>query len=73
MEVVNELKAMGLELPATTPPPGRAAAVKVCNIPFVGGHTPGQMHRGKMGSLRASSKSGPRTGWRRLHISPAAR
>ena len=51
MEVENKLKAMGLELPATAPPPpGRAGAVKVGNILFVGGHTPGQMHRGKLGA-----------------------
>ena len=51
MEVENKLKAMGLVLPATTPPPpGRAGAVKVGNILFVGGHTPGPMHRGKLGA-----------------------
>jgi len=51
MEKENKLKEMGLELPATTPPPpGRAGAVKVGNILFVGGHTPGQAHRGKLGS-----------------------
>ncbi len=51
MEVENKLKAMGLELPtAATPPPGRAGAVKVGNVLFVGGHTPGQMHRGKLGA-----------------------
>ena len=50
MEVENKLKAMGLELPAAAPPPpGRAGAVKVGNILFVGGHTPGQMHIGKLG------------------------
>ena len=50
MEVENKLKAMGLELPATAPPPaGRAGAVQVGNILFVGGHTPGEMHRGKLG------------------------
>jgi len=50
MEVENKLKAMGLELPAAAaPPPGRAGAVKVGNILFVGGHTPGQMYRGKLG------------------------
>jgi enamine deaminase RidA (YjgF/YER057c/UK114 family) len=50
MEVENKLKSMGLELPATTPPPpGRAGAVKVGNILFVGGHTPGQAFRGKLG------------------------
>ncbi len=50
MEVENKLKAMGLELPATAPSPaGRAGAVKVGNILFVGGHTPGEMHRGKLG------------------------
>jgi len=51
MEVENKLKAMGLELPAAaSPPPGRAGAVKIGNILFVGGHTPGQMHRGKLGT-----------------------
>ena len=51
MEVENKLKAMGLELPATAPPPpGRAGAVKVGNVLFVGGHTPGEMHRGKLGA-----------------------
>ena len=51
MEVENQLKAMGYELPAaTTPPPGRAGAVKVGNILFVGGHTPGQKYRGKLGA-----------------------
>lgn len=51
MEVENKLKAMGLELPAPAPaPPGRAGAVKVGNILFVGGHTPGQMHIGKLGA-----------------------
>ena len=50
MEVENKLKAMGLELPvAPSPAPGRAGAVKVGNILFVGGHTPGQMHIGKLG------------------------
>ncbi len=51
MEVENKLNALGLELPtAASPPPGRAGAVKVGNILFVGGHTPGQMHRGKLGA-----------------------
>ena len=51
MEVENKLKAMGLELPAAAPPPpGRAGAVKVGNLLFVGGHTPGPMHRGKLGA-----------------------
>lgn len=51
MDVENKLKAMGLELPATSPPPpGRAGAVKIGNILFVGGHTPGEMHRGKLGA-----------------------
>ena len=51
MEVENQLKAMGYELPAATaPPPGRAGAVKVGNILFVGGHTPGPMHIGKLGA-----------------------
>jgi enamine deaminase RidA (YjgF/YER057c/UK114 family) len=51
MEVENKLKAMGLELPVTAPPPaGRAGAVKIGNILFVGGHTPGPMHRGKLGA-----------------------
>ena len=51
MEIENKLKAMGLELPAAAPaPPGRAGAVKVGNILFVGGHTPGPMHIGKLGA-----------------------
>ena len=51
MEVENKLKSMGLELPAAgQPPPGRAGAVKIGNILFVGGHTPGQMHSGKLGA-----------------------
>ena len=46
MEVENKLKAMGLELPAAgAPPPGRAGAVKIGNILFVGGHTPGPAYR----------------------------
>ena len=51
MEIENKLKAMGLELPAAgTPPPGRAGAVRVGNILFVGGHTAGPEHRGKLGA-----------------------
>ena len=51
MEIENKLKAMGLELPAAgTPPPGRAGAVRVGNIMFVGGHTAGPEHRGKLGA-----------------------
>ena len=51
MEAENKLKAMGLELPtAGTPPPGRAGAVKVGNLLFVGGHTPGANFRGKLGA-----------------------
>ena len=51
MEIENKLKAMGLELPtAGTPPAGRAGAVKVGNILFVGGHTAGASHRGKLGA-----------------------
>ena len=51
MEVENKLKAMGLELPtAGSPPPGRAGAVKVGNILFVGGHTAGAEHKGKLGA-----------------------
>jgi enamine deaminase RidA (YjgF/YER057c/UK114 family) len=51
MEVENKLVAMGLELPAAAPPPpGRAGAVRIGNTLFVGGHTPGQMHRGKLGA-----------------------
>ena len=50
MEVENKLKVMSLELPgAGTPPPGRAGAVKVGNILFVGGHTSGAAYRGKLG------------------------
>ena len=50
MEIENKLKSMGLELPAASPPPpGRAGAVKIGNILFVGGHTP-QMHIGKLGA-----------------------
>ena len=51
MDVENKLKAIGLELPAAAPPPpGRAGAVKVGNILFVGGHTAGEMHKGKLGA-----------------------
>ncbi|MDA1129062.1 MAG: RidA family protein [Chloroflexi bacterium] len=51
MDVENKLKALGLELPAAgTPPPGRAGAVRVGNILFVGGHTAGPEHKGKLGS-----------------------
>ena len=51
MEIENKLKAMGLELPAAgAPPPGRAGAVRVGNILFVGGHTAGPEHRGKLGA-----------------------
>jgi hypothetical protein len=51
MEVENKLKALGLELPAVgAPPPGRAGAVKIGNILFVGGHTPGPTYRGKLGA-----------------------
>ena len=51
MEIENKLKEMGLELPAAgSSPPGRAGAVKVGNILFVGGHTPGPMHIGKLGA-----------------------
>ena len=51
MDVENKLKAMGLELPAAgAPPPGRAGAVKIGNILFVGGHTPGPAYRGKLGA-----------------------
>ena len=51
MDVENKLKEMGLELPATSPPPpGRAGAVQVGNILFVGGHTAGADHRGKLGA-----------------------
>ncbi|MBC52142.1 MAG: hypothetical protein CL747_08435 [Chloroflexi bacterium] len=51
MEIENKLKTMGLELPAAgTPPPGRAGAVRVGNILFVGGHTAGPEHRGKLGA-----------------------
>ncbi|MDA0264212.1 MAG: RidA family protein [Chloroflexi bacterium] len=51
MEIENKLKAMGLELPAAgTPPAGRAGAVRVGNLLFVGGHTPGPDHRGKLGA-----------------------
>lgn len=51
MEIENKLKAMGLELPAAgTPAAGRAGAVRVGNILFVGGHTAGPEHRGKLGA-----------------------
>ena len=51
MEVENKLKAMGLELPTpNAPPPGRAGAVKIGNILFVGGHTSGPEYRGKLGA-----------------------
>src|SRR4030095_7707980 len=41
--------ALGLR-GAGTPPPGRAGAVKIGNILFVGGHTPGPAYRGKLGA-----------------------
>jgi enamine deaminase RidA (YjgF/YER057c/UK114 family) len=51
MDIENKLKEMGLELPAAgTPPPGRAGAVQVGNILFVGGHTTGQEYKGKLGA-----------------------
>ena len=51
MEIENKLKEMGLELPAAgTPPAGRAGAVRIGNILFVGGHTAGPEHRGKLGA-----------------------
>ena len=51
MEIENKLKAMGLELPAAgSPPAGRAGAVRVGNILFVGGHTPGAAYTGKLGA-----------------------
>ena len=51
MEIENKLKAMGLELPAAgTPAAGRAGAVRIGNILFVGGHTAGPEHRGKLGA-----------------------
>jgi hypothetical protein len=51
MDVENKLQAMGLDLPAAgTPPPGRAGAVKIGNLLFVGGHTPGPAYRGKLGA-----------------------
>ena len=51
MDVENKLKALGLELPAAgAPPPARAGAVKIGNILFVGGHTPGPAYRGKLGA-----------------------
>ena len=51
MEIENKLKSMGLTLPDTSPPPpGRAGAVRIGNILFVGGHTPGPDHRGKLGA-----------------------
>ena len=51
MEIENKLTAMGLELPAAgTPSSGRAGAVRVGNILFVGGHTAGPEHRGKLGA-----------------------
>ena len=57
MEVENKLKSMGLELPAAVPPPpGRAGAVKIGNVLFVGGHTPGPSHRGKLGAEITESK-----------------
>ena len=35
---------------AGAPPPGRAGAVKIGNILFVGGHTPGPAYQGKLGA-----------------------
>ena len=50
MKIENKLKEMGLELPTASPAPaGRAGAVQVGNILFVGGHTPGSAHQGKLG------------------------
>lgn len=50
MEVENKLVSLGLQLPAaSTPPAGRASAVRVGNLLFVGGHTPGEAYRGKLG------------------------
>ena len=47
MEIENKIKAMGLELPAAgTPPAGRAGAVRIGNILFVGGHPSGAEFRG---------------------------
>ena len=50
MEVENKLAELGLKLPTPNPPPaGRSGAVQIGNILFVGGHTPGDLHRGKLG------------------------
>ena len=51
MEVENKLKEMGLAMPAAgSPPPGRAGAVRVGDVLFVGGHTAGPEHKGKLGA-----------------------
>ena len=51
MNIENKIKAMGLELPTPgTPPAGRAGAVQVGNILFVGGHTAGAEFKGKLGA-----------------------
>ena len=52
MEVENKLKALEAASPpaAGAPPPGRAGAVKIGNILFVGGSTPGPAYRGKLGA-----------------------
>ena len=55
MEVEKKLAEMGLELPSPqTPAPNRATAVRIGNILFVGGHTPGMpdgtaLNPGKLG------------------------
>ena len=50
-QVEDKLAELGLELPTpNAPAPGRAGAVQIGNILFVGGHTPGNLHNGKLGA-----------------------
>ena len=47
----EQAESHGTGAPAAgVPPPGRAGAVKIGNILFVGGHTPGPAYRGKLGA-----------------------
>ena len=56
-QVEDKLAELGLELPTpNAPAPGRAGAVQIGNILFVGGHTPGNLHNGKLGAKSPSSR-----------------